>query len=159
MSATTPSFRFFDLPTELRLLVYTHLHTPRCVVQQVRLSPSSETSGQIEFKYMTFAVGVLATCKLMRDEVQPFFVKALKTGDLETTHTFKVVDDNVLCAKMCLLTTIQLMQVFGYLSDKEYATDGFKNQIQYVSKFGYHLSPRRQSRLIFRLPDPRILRP
>ena len=87
----------------------------------------------MEFKYTTFAVGVLATCKLMRDEAQPFFIKALKTGDLETTHTFRFVEDNYLSAPDCLDTTIKLMQVFGDLIDKKYAADGFKNQIEHVS--------------------------
>jgi hypothetical protein len=90
---------------------------------------------------MTFAVGALATCKLMRDEVQPFFVKALKTGDLETTHTFRVVDentiratdDNTICAKHCLHTTIRLIQVFGGIFDTNYAADGCKKQTERVS--------------------------
>ena len=112
--------------------MYTHLHTPRRVVQQVYLSLFSKRNGRIEFKYMNFAVGALATCKLMRDEVQPFFVKALKTGDLETTHTFRVVYGNRICAKRCLDTTISLMQVFGDFFDRRYAADGFKNQIEQV---------------------------
>lgn len=82
---------------------------------------------------MTFAVGVLATCKLMREEAQPFFVKALKTGDLETTHTFRFVDDNRLCAPQCLEMTMGLMQAFGNLVDKKYAARGFKKQIDCVS--------------------------
>ena len=82
---------------------------------------------------MTFAVEVLATCKLMREEVQPFFVKAFKTSDLEMTHISKIVDDNIGSAMMCLRTTIKLGQVFGYLLDRKYAVNKFKNQIDGVS--------------------------
>jgi hypothetical protein len=55
-------------------MVYEYLHTPKHVVQ--RISLFSESSGQVEFRYTTFAVETLAACKLMCDEVQPFFVKA-----------------------------------------------------------------------------------
>jgi hypothetical protein len=63
---------------------------------------------------MTFAVGTLATWKLMRDEVQPFFVKAHQTGDPETTHTFQMVNNDVFSqAAECSRTIMFLMQVFG----------------------------------------------
>jgi hypothetical protein len=93
--STTQSFPFFDLPKELRWMVYEHLDTQKCVVQQLpHLSTSqsdgqqthSEDEGQVEFQFTNFAVGALATCKLMRDEVQPFFDKAYNTGELETIH-------------------------------------------------------------------------
>jgi hypothetical protein len=87
----------------------------------------------MECKYITFAVGVLATCKLMRDEVQLFFAKAFKTGDLETTQSVGLVDDNIGCATRCLYTTMRLMQVFGDLFDNKYAVNGFKNQIEQVN--------------------------
>jgi hypothetical protein len=77
MSAMKQPFRFFDLPKEVRLLVYEHLHMPRSVLQQA-------TGCEIESKYMAFTFGALATCKLMRDEVKPFLAEAYKTGDHET---------------------------------------------------------------------------
>lgn len=77
-------------------MVYEHLQTPQRVVQRiphpipskrVRLQMHSEDGGQVEFRFTTFAVGALATCKLMRNEVQPFFDKAYNTGELETIYT------------------------------------------------------------------------
>ena len=90
MSSTTQPFRFFDLPPELRLMVYEQLHTPQHVVKQ--MPSSSESGAQVEIRYTTFAVGTLATCRFMHDEVQPFFNKAFKTGDMEMTHTFSLND-------------------------------------------------------------------
>ena len=132
--STTQLFRFFDLPTELRLMVYEHLHTPQRVVQQMP-SPS-EPSGQVKFRYMTFAVGALATCKLMRDEVQPFFNKAFKTGESETIQTFSLFDDNnVLCtdAISCWGVTFFLMRAYGNRAIGEWTENQFRRVIKGVS--------------------------
>jgi hypothetical protein len=120
MSAMKQPFRFFDLPKEVRLLVYEHLHMPRSVLQQA-------TGCEIESKYMAFTFGALATCKLMRDEVKPFLAKAYKTGNHETTHTFKIVNDDICPAMKCLWAFMKLMDIFGNDADKEW-TEGKRDE-------------------------------
>jgi hypothetical protein len=120
MSAMKQPFRFFDLPKELRLLVYEHLHMPRSVLQQA-------TGCEIESKYMAFTFEALATCKLMRDEVKPFLAKAYKTGNHETTHTFKIVNDDIRPAMKCLWAFMKLMDIFGNDADKEW-TEGKRDE-------------------------------
>ena len=105
--------------------MYEHLHTPRCVVERTNLFNFHNNRGQLEFKYINFAVGILATCKLMRDEVQPFFVKAFKTSDLEMTPTFRNVYDNMRYARKCLQVVEFIMSLVEEFADK---------------KFGYHVS-------------------
>ena len=114
-------------------MVYEHLHTPQHVVKQIPLP--SEPSGQVEFKYMTFAVGALATCKLMRDEVEPFFNKAFKTGENETNQKFSLVDDFKLCtqALSCFGVTFFLMRAYGKRADGTWTEDQFRREIKRVS--------------------------
>ena len=121
-------------------MVYEHLHTPQYVVQHI--SSSSESSGQVEFRYMTFAVGALATCKLMRDEVQPFFNKAFKTGENETNQTFSLVDDFKLCtqALSCFGVTFFLMRACGNRADGTWTKDQFRREIKRVSSISACLS-------------------
>ena len=86
MSTTTQPFRFLDLPKELRLMVYEHLHTSTVKIQQIHIPP--HTKGEVAFNYIKFSVGVLATGKLIRAEAEPCFIKIYETCALEMTQEF-----------------------------------------------------------------------
>lgn len=114
-------------------MVYEHLDTPQRVVLQI---PSPfKPNGQVEFRYMTFAAGTLATCKRMHDEVQPFFNKAFKTGENETNQKFSLVDDFKLCtqALSCFGVTFFLMRAYGKRADGTWTEDQFRREIKRVS--------------------------
>ncbi|KAF1930201.1 uncharacterized protein M421DRAFT_419256 [Didymella exigua CBS 183.55] len=85
-------FCFFDLPKELRFMIYKQLATT--TTNTLDVYPLEEDSGfRLSYRYTRYAVGLLASCKLLNEEAEPFFQKALGEDNPETACSFTFTVD------------------------------------------------------------------
>jgi hypothetical protein len=66
-------FRFFDLPTDIRLMVY------ECITVKTTHIPLGDVADPKLVQYTLPGIAILATCQQIRTEAQPFLNRKLAT--------------------------------------------------------------------------------
>lgn len=82
-------------------MVYEHL--PSSTVEVFDFTDTAQAQGRIKMHYTKFATGILASCKFLKTEAEPFFIKAYKMCVFETTQDFHARDERCSGTRACIL--------------------------------------------------------